>query len=85
MGPLDPGVTPESRSTFRWCDSAEFPAGTFDFIRTCYLVIHLPDPEKAVARLASRLGPGGVLLLEEPSFRRRRINLPSAVKQLEAR
>ncbi|MFI0897333.1 class I SAM-dependent methyltransferase [Streptomyces sp. NPDC020983] len=46
----------------------DFPAGSFDFIHTRYVVIHLPDPEKAVARLAGWLRPGGVLLLEEPAF-----------------
>lgn len=46
----------------------DFPAGTFDFIHTRYVVIHLPDPEQAVARLARWLKPGGVLLLEEPAF-----------------
>ncbi|MGW3950976.1 class I SAM-dependent methyltransferase [Streptomyces sp. NPDC004752] len=46
----------------------DFPAGSFDFIHTRYVVIHLPDPERAVARLARWLKPGGVLLLEEPSF-----------------
>ncbi|MFI0723205.1 methyltransferase domain-containing protein [Streptomyces sp. NPDC021224] len=86
MGPLDPGVRDAGvPHTFRWRDSADAPARTSDFVHIRYVVIHLPDPEKAVARLASRLGPRGVLLLEEPSFRRRRTDLPSAAERLEAR
>jgi len=44
-----------------------FPPGSFDFIHARYVVIHLPDPDKAVARLVEWLRPGGVLFLEEPS------------------
>ncbi len=46
----------------------DFPQKTFDFIHTRYVIIHLPDPERTVARLAKWLKPGGVLLLEESSF-----------------
>lgn len=46
----------------------DFPADSFDFIHTRYVVIHLPDPEKAVARLTRWLAPGGTLVLEEPAF-----------------
>ncbi|MDX3849264.1 methyltransferase domain-containing protein [Streptomyces sp. AK02-01A] len=45
----------------------DFPPGSFDFIHARYVVIHLPDPDKAVARLVEWLKPGGVLLLEEPA------------------
>ncbi|CAL9344157.1 tRNA 5-carboxymethoxyuridine methyltransferase [Streptomyces sp. enrichment culture] len=45
----------------------DFPPGSFDFIHTRYVLVHLPDPDRAVARLAGWLAPGGTLLLEEPS------------------
>lgn len=44
----------------------DFPPDSFDVIHARYVVLHLPDPDKAVARLAGWLKPGGVLLLEEP-------------------
>ncbi|MFK0186168.1 class I SAM-dependent methyltransferase [Streptomyces rubiginosohelvolus] len=46
----------------------DFPPGSFDFIHARYVVIHLPDPEKALARLVKWLAPGGILVLEEPAF-----------------
>ncbi|MFJ6616023.1 class I SAM-dependent methyltransferase [Kitasatospora sp. NPDC091335] len=46
----------------------DFPPGSFDFIHARYVVIHLPDPEKAVERLVEWLAPGGTLVLEEPAF-----------------
>ncbi|MEU3185740.1 methyltransferase domain-containing protein [Streptomyces sp. NPDC006923] len=45
----------------------DFPPGSFDFIHTRYVVIHLPDPDRAVARLVEWLKPGGMLLVEEPA------------------
>ena len=45
----------------------DFPPGSFDFIHARYVVIHLPDPDRAVTRLVEWLRPGGVLLLEEPA------------------
>lgn len=45
----------------------DFPPGSFDFIHARYVLIHLPDPDAAVARLVEWLRPGGVLLLEEPA------------------
>ncbi|MFE4176488.1 class I SAM-dependent methyltransferase [Streptomyces sp. NPDC056909] len=45
----------------------DFPPGSFDLVHARYVVMHLPDPDKAVARLAEWLRPGGVLLLEEPA------------------
>ncbi|MFJ6774629.1 class I SAM-dependent methyltransferase [Kitasatospora sp. NPDC091257] len=46
----------------------DFPPASFDFIHARYVVIHLPDPEKAVERLVQWLAPGGTLVLEEPAF-----------------
>ncbi len=46
----------------------DFPPGSFDFIHARYLLIHLPDPDRAVARLAGWLRPGGTLLVEEPAI-----------------
>lgn len=45
----------------------DFPAGSFDFIHARYVVVHLPDPDRAIARLVQWLRPGGVLLVEEPA------------------
>ncbi|MFJ4920707.1 class I SAM-dependent methyltransferase [Streptomyces sp. NPDC088725] len=45
----------------------DFPPGSFDFIHTRYVLVHLPDQEAALARLVEWLSPGGVLLVEEPS------------------
>lgn len=44
------------------------PAGAFDFVHTRWLLHHLPDPERAVARMIEALRPGGWLLLEEVDF-----------------
>ncbi|WP_329133745.1 methyltransferase domain-containing protein [Streptomyces sp. NBC_01476] len=45
----------------------DFPPGSFDAVHARYVVLHLPDPDRAVARLAGWLRPGGVLLVEEPA------------------
>jgi 2-polyprenyl-3-methyl-5-hydroxy-6-metoxy-1,4-benzoquinol methylase len=45
----------------------DFPPGSFDFVHARYVVLHLPDPDKAIVRLASWLRPGGVLMVEEPA------------------
>ncbi|MFI7277983.1 class I SAM-dependent methyltransferase [Streptomyces sp. NPDC049879] len=45
----------------------DFPPASFDIVHTRYVVMHLPDPDLAVARLAGWLKPGGVLLVEEPA------------------
>jgi SAM-dependent methyltransferase len=45
----------------------DFPPGSFDLIHARYLVMHLPDPDGVVARLARWLSPGGVLMVEEPA------------------
>lgn len=45
----------------------DFPPGSFDVVHTRFVLLHLPDPDLAVARLAGWLKPGGVLLVEEPA------------------
>ncbi|WP_052848773.1 class I SAM-dependent methyltransferase [Streptomyces avicenniae] len=62
-GLVDEGVTVLRHDLF----TDDFPPGSFDVIHTRYVVMHLPEPDVAVARLANWLKPGGVLLLEEPA------------------
>jgi trans-aconitate methyltransferase len=45
-----------------------FPEGSFDFIHTRAVLMHLPDDPEIVRRMVSWLRPGGWLLLEEPDF-----------------
>lgn len=45
----------------------DFPPGSFDIIHARYVLMHLSDPDRAVARLARWLRPGGVLMVEEPA------------------
>jgi SAM-dependent methyltransferase len=40
----------------------------FDLVHARYVLIHLPDPERAVERMLASLRPGGWLVLEEPDF-----------------
>jgi 2-polyprenyl-3-methyl-5-hydroxy-6-metoxy-1,4-benzoquinol methylase len=42
------------------------PEGTFDFIHTRALLVHIPERDAVLAQLAGRLRPGGWLLVEEP-------------------
>ena len=44
------------------------PGEGYDLIHTRALLMHLPDQDQLVAQLASRLRPGGVVLLEEGDF-----------------
>lgn len=44
----------------------ELPEGTFDLIHTRALLVHIPERDEVLARLAGRLRPGGWLLVEEP-------------------
>lgn len=44
----------------------ELPRGPFDLIHTRAVLLHIPEREAVLARLVSRLRPGGWLLLEEP-------------------
>lgn len=46
----------------------ELPAGNFDLVHVRWLLHHLPYPERAVARMAAALRPGGWLLIEDVDF-----------------
>jgi len=44
------------------------PAAQFDLVHARWLLHHLPQPERVIARLVAALRPGGWLLIEEPDF-----------------
>jgi SAM-dependent methyltransferase len=46
----------------------DFPPDSFDLIHLRYVLVHLPDQERAIERLVSWLAPGGILVVEEPAF-----------------
>lgn len=48
--------------------SDSFPEGSFDFVHTRAVLMHIPDDLEIIRRMASWLRPGGRLLLEEPDF-----------------
>jgi SAM-dependent methyltransferase len=56
----------------------DLPAGRFDLVHARLLLMHLPDPARALARLAAALRPGGWLLVEEQDFASR-VPDPAAV------
>jgi SAM-dependent methyltransferase len=43
----------------------ELPRGEFDFVHTRLVLIHVPERDAVLRRLADALRPGGVLLVEE--------------------
>jgi SAM-dependent methyltransferase len=42
--------------------------GLYDLVHSRALLMHLPEPEKAFARMASAVRPGGWILIEEPDY-----------------
>ncbi len=46
----------------------DFEPRAYDLVHARALLVHLPDPEQAVARLAAAVRPGGWLLIEEADF-----------------
>jgi len=42
--------------------------GPFDLVHARYVLIHLPDYDRAIQRMVSSVRPGGWLALEEPDF-----------------
>jgi SAM-dependent methyltransferase len=61
---------PRPNLDIRRCDivAEGVPGDGYDLIHARFLLIHLPEPERIVADLVSRLRPGGVILLEETDF-----------------
>ena len=45
-----------------------FEPQAYDLVHARALLVHMPDPERTVARLAAAVRPGGWLLLEEADF-----------------
>ena len=43
----------------------ELPRDAFDFVHTRIVLIHIPEREQVLERLAAALRPGGILLVEE--------------------
>lgn len=49
-------------------DTADFPAGSYDFITMFHVVEHLSKPKEALAKVHRWLAPGGVLLVQAPNL-----------------
>jgi SAM-dependent methyltransferase len=47
-------------------ETDDLPAGAFDLVHTRIVIVHLRDRQRALARLAAAVKPGGWILLEEP-------------------
>ncbi|HZQ79405.1 MAG TPA: class I SAM-dependent methyltransferase [Acidimicrobiia bacterium] len=62
---------PRPNLDIRRCDILRdgVPGDGYDLVHARFLLIHLPDRDRIVAELVSRLRPGGVILLEESDFR----------------
>jgi 2-polyprenyl-3-methyl-5-hydroxy-6-metoxy-1,4-benzoquinol methylase len=45
---------------------ADFPSGAFDLVHTRWTLMHIPERERLLQKLAACLAPGGMLFLEEP-------------------
>ena len=46
--------------------NASIPSGTFDLVHTRWTLMHIPERERVLQKLADCLAPGGTLFLEEP-------------------
>jgi SAM-dependent methyltransferase len=57
-----------ARCTYRVADVTRMPlpGAPADLIYARFLVVHLPEPQTALARWAGQLSGGGVLVMEEP-------------------
>jgi SAM-dependent methyltransferase len=55
------------------------PRGSFDLVYCRFLLIHLPDPERALSEMHALLGPGGVLVCEDGDLTSAGSEPPSAL------
>jgi SAM-dependent methyltransferase len=55
------------------------PPGSFDLVYCRYLLLHLPDPERALAEMRSLLKPDGILVCEEADVSSAGSEPPSAL------
>jgi SAM-dependent methyltransferase len=46
----------------------DFESRTYNLVHCRALLVHLPEPERALARMAAAVRPGGCLLIEEADF-----------------
>ncbi|KIK52724.1 hypothetical protein GYMLUDRAFT_100622 [Collybiopsis luxurians FD-317 M1] len=68
MSPLPETLSLPPNVSFKkmdFLDPFPFPPGSFDVVHMRFVMIHLPEPDKYISRLASLLRPGGWLLLED--------------------
>ncbi|KAN0129531.1 S-adenosyl-L-methionine-dependent methyltransferase [Lactarius tabidus] len=49
-------------------DSLPWEAGSFDVVHVRFLLVHLPEPQRVLERIAKLVKPGGWLLIEEVSL-----------------
>lgn len=59
-----------------------FPDNTFDFVFCQTVMIHLPDPEKALQEMKRVLKPGGLLMMGETNNRAHLVQSNSATRAL---
>jgi SAM-dependent methyltransferase len=55
------------------------PPGSFDLVYCRFLLIHLPDPERALAEMRALLKPGGILVCEDGDLTTSGSEPPSAL------
>lgn len=72
------GLVPSPNVEVRQHDIVAEPleAGRYDLIHTRYLLMHLPERERAIEHLVGALRPGGWLLVEDGDFRNYQLSYP---------
>jgi ubiquinone/menaquinone biosynthesis C-methylase UbiE len=56
------------------------PPASFDLIYGCFLLIHLPEPERALHEMRSLLQPGGIVVCEAGDLAASGSEPPSALE-----
>ncbi|WP_371496981.1 methyltransferase domain-containing protein [Kitasatospora sp. NBC_00374] len=62
---VEPYAGPRLRTLAADITSADFDPGRFDLVHARFLLMHLPDSRRTIARLAGLLAPGGRLVLSD--------------------